>query len=470
VCKKPLFVGESEEIDSRKATGLTRINIERGVFDAFVRGVRSGDILQASMTFIDNVESVSEDVPVRDREWFRAHPCPPPNITDPSPAYALPDWQFALLDDGPSANFKINLKKVIESAVVSLNLQKSMPDTVLTKASRKAAFHDVAWNPYVIYASNMQDAEQFPLEGNEQYFAWLYLVRSKIGLNGDYGFKTQVTFVGEGPIPFLDGVKDLFNMGVKFGESGQLFDVIGGAVSKVWDAVSGIMSLITDVFKGFMDRIKSFLISSMLRFFDLDKVAYVTKNIFNAVVYKATIVYSILFFIGSNVISYHVTKFLIEQVQTRFVGEAELSPAALVSTLAAAVFGLSTDQEDKVLKRARYICALMAGGTVLANLGACAFTLFPSVIQDSIAWKFGTEEYRLKYLAGNWRAASNAILQFSTVPRVVASQYFYDQIQERLREGNELLDQLNSVKYSGLRSCPRYLFEIAENSHSIESV
>jgi hypothetical protein len=83
-------------------------------------------------------------------------------------------------------------------------------------------------------------------------------------------------------------------------------------------------------------------------------------------------------------------------VQEVFQAEADIHPATLVATLTAGIFGLSKGDEGKILSRARYLCTLMAGGTVVANLGACCFSLLPDVLKDALEFKFGTTESRVR--------------------------------------------------------------------------
>jgi hypothetical protein len=453
-CEKPRFVGEANSfVEVENEEKSDDVVIARSIFDRFVTRTRHGEVLQASLELIDHVESIEDDVPLRDRDWFKAHPCPPPNICDPSPAFDLPDWKFSNKNGQFSLNFASNIKKVIESAVVALNLQQSMPEVILTKTAKKAVFRDVSWNPYVIYATTMADAEQFPYEGNEQYFAWLYLVRLRVGLNGDYGYKERLNgFVGEGSSGSSLNISAMMNSTLEGIKNCKVVEIVSMGLKKVWDAVIGIIGFLTDSYHSFLEKVRSYLVTAILKLFDVEAIKQGSSEIFNTAVLKTTILYVILFFIGANVLSYSLISYFAKRSSSVFVGEADISPAALVVTLAAGVFGLTKGQEDKVAKRARYLVTLMAGGTVLANLGACAFSLLPSVIQDSLAWKFGSKEYRLKYQVNNWRSSANALLQFSTVPRVVASPYFAQQIQECLKQGSEILDETIGPKFTALRS------------------
>jgi hypothetical protein len=454
VFSRPLFQAEADDFEVVQKETEDDISVPRSVYDQFVTGIRTGNLLRAAMDFTDAVEGHLDDIPIREREWFRAHCCAPPPICDPSPAFDLPDWGYAHTKLGkPTSNFQLNLKRVVEGSVTALNLQENLPDILMTNRAKKLVFKDVTWNPYVIFATTMKDSDQFDFSGSEQYFVWLYKLRSKIGLNGDYGYKGNLNdFQGEGGTLSSEPLGKLFDMSMYETSSCDVVKLVKEAVGSVWKSIASIMSLLTDAYESFLDKIRDLLVRAIRSIFSFENLKEVFCAAFSTTVIKVTIVYALLFFVGANVISYGVTRLLFNHCNSSFIAEGEVGPVTLVSTLAAALFGLSTKQEGQILSKARYVAGLMAGGTVVANLGACAFSLFPSVIQDAISWRFGSEEYRLKYLSGNWRAASNALLQFSTVPRVVGSAYYMEQVEELLKQGSELLDKLGAVKFNGLRS------------------
>ena len=176
---------------------------------------------------------------------------------------------------------------------------------------------------------------------------------------------------------------------------------------------------------------------------------------FKDAIAKSTVVLCLVFFMGCGVISYAIARLLVAkklvESESRFVGEADLNPVSFVTMLVSSIWGLTTGQEEKVLKRARYVAGLMAGGTVVANVGAFAFSLLPTALQEAIQWKFGSADFRMKYRVNNWKATASALLQFSTVPRVINSEYFKEHVRESLKEGSVLVDDLSAPKFTALR-------------------
>jgi len=136
----PRFMGEADD-NSRPEDDFC---IPRRVYDHFIADTRRGSLLTAVADFIEACDKVDTDVKVHDREWFRTHSCAPPPVMDPSPAFDLPDWDFAHKNGKPTPNFCTNLRQVVEGSVMALNLQENMPDVLLTVKAKKKIFKEVA--------------------------------------------------------------------------------------------------------------------------------------------------------------------------------------------------------------------------------------------------------------------------------------------------------------------------------------
>jgi hypothetical protein len=480
ISENSVFVAESEppryedveSIGSAESESDGFISISQSSYKEFEALVKKGDYFNACKHLIDVVEGEVADVPIRDSAWFRLNKTPPPQVQSPCPAYDLVDWKFSKTSTGfPSPNFSANSARVIEAACATLNLLGNIDPRILTNRERKQAFRDVTWNPYVIYASRMSDHDQAPFVGNENYFRMLYLVRSRISLFGDYGYKSQVeSFVGEGAS--TSNISELMSRVREKAEMVSdlnLSDIIEKVVDLVWGAVAGILELITNTYRGVLKRLREFLKNFIIEAFDLRTLLTVVQSEeFKQMMFAFFAWTMFIFFTGCFVISYQTTSALVmrmRNVQEVFQAEADIHPATLVATLTAGIFGLSKGDEGKILSRARYLCTLMAGGTVVANLGACCFSLLPDVLKDALEFKFGTTESRVKREMNQWRATANALIHLSTVPRVVSSEVYISQVKDVMSRGSLLLNQMTGNAFNSLRSACLAVFIRLQKIH-----
>lgn len=434
--------------------------------------VQQGDYFNACKRLIDAVEGECDDVPVRDAFWFLNNKVAPPQVQNPSPAYQLVDWKFARGPNGmPSPNFWKNCTRVVEAACATLNLMGNVESFAMTNRERKQAYRDVTWNPYVIYTTQMKDAEMAPFQGNEEFFRMLYLIRNRISLFGDYGYKTLLEgFVGQGAAG--SNLSEVFER-VKASASQlkelSLSEVLERALNAVWGAISGILELITNSYRSVLKKIRTFLKNYLIETFELGSLLnFVQSDEFKQIMFMFFAWTMLIFFTGCFVISYNTAAALIcrmREAHAAFRGEAEIHPSALVATLAAGIFGLSTKDEGNISRRARYLCTLMAGGTVVANLGACCFSLLPEVLKDALEYKWGSKESRLKREVNQWRASANALIHLSKVPRVVSSDVYIAQVKETMSAGSSLLNKMVGNTYNSLRSACLAVFIRLQKIH-----
>jgi len=475
-----VFVAESEPcrfvdsdfVDAVEPGSSEVVSIPLPLYHEFTELVQAGDYFNACRHLSDAVESSAEDIPIRDSHWYLLNKVPPPQVQTSSPAYEMADWKFADNGSGaPSPNFWINCTRVIEAACATLNLLGNIDTRMMTNRERKQAYRDVTWNPYVIYATNMKDFEQAPFLGNENYFRMLYLVRNRISLFGDYGYKSKVEgFVGEGAAS--SNVSELFSrIQEKVGSISKLSlsEIIEKAVNVVWSAISGILELITNAYKSFLTKVRSFLKNFIIETFDLGRLLqFVQSDEFKQIMFLWFVWTMFIFFVGCTVISYNTAFAVVSRlrsVKESFYGQADVHPATFVATLAAGVFGLTSKDEMKIASRARYLCTLVAGGTVAANLGACCFSLLPEVLRDSLEYKFGTAESRTKREANQWRATANALIHLSTVPRVVSSEVYIGKVKEAMAAGSLLLNRMTGNAFNSLRSASLATFIRLQKIH-----
>ncbi|APG78518.1 hypothetical protein [Wenzhou picorna-like virus 25] len=426
------------------------------LFHDFQQAVSTGDYFRACHMILDWHDSESEGVPLRERQWFLDHRCAPPYGDTPSPAYDLVDWANRFDEDGVlNANFTVNMKRVVESAWTTLRLIDNKTLNCFTKAEKKAAFRDVSWNPYVIYSTRMADNEICRFEQEPEFFKKLYDIRLRLGLNGDYGFRSKLDgFVAQGgatsSVP--DFVKNFTEEAKKAG--GDIASVARKAIDYVWDGIVRLMAFCTDAFNRFSTAVRRFLVNKLVDLMLGTTIEWAPEYqaSLSSVVYLVFSLAVLFFSIGASIISSRTIQFLMNSVQkSEFVAQAEMHPAQVVTVLVGGLLSLGKGEKTRLGEKARYICTLMAGGTVLTNLGMACFTLLPTVLQDALTAKFGTEETAVKRDFAGWRAAASALIQFSTVPKVVSSPYYISRIDEMLHKGSELMDRTSSPKFVPIR-------------------
>jgi hypothetical protein len=211
--------------------------------------------------------------------------------------------------------------------------------------------------------------------------------------------------------------------------------------------------------------LKNFIIET----FDLGELLkFAQSDDFKQIMFVWFVWTMFIFFVGCFVISYNTAFAVVSKLRSAsevFYGQGDVHPSVFVATLAAGVFGLSLKDEEQVAKKARYLCTLLAGGTVAANLGACCFSLLPTVLRDSLEFKFGTSESRLKREANQWRATANALIHLSTVPRVVSSEVYIGKVKEAMAAGSLLLNKMNGNAFNSIRSASLSTFIRLQKIH-----
>lgn len=463
---------DDEDMVEKDMSMPESVEISVSSYEKFKDLMRLGDYFNACHHLCISVEKEAKDIPIRDSQWFLQNKVPPPSVVSPSPAYDLPDWSFSNTSTGlPSPNFWTNCQRVVESACATLNLLGNVDNKFLTQRERKQAFRDVAWNPYVIYVTNMKDSDQAAFEHNENYFRMLYLVRQRVALFGDYGYKSQVEgFIGEGAS--TSNLAEVFErVKAKASELKDitLSDVIDKAVDSIWGAISGILELITNAYRGFLVKVRSFLKNFIIDTFDLRRLLeFCQSPEFKQIIFMMFCWFMLIFFVGCYVISYntaYAVAYRMRHVRDVFVGEADIHPATFVTTLVAGIFGLTTKDENRIMVKARYLCTLVAGGTVAANLGACCFSLLPEVLKDALEYKFGTKESQLRREINQWRASANALIHLSTVPRVVSSEVYISKVKEMMSSGSALLNKTTGNALNSLRSACLMVFVKLQKIH-----
>jgi hypothetical protein len=327
----------------------------------------------------------------------------------------------------------------------------------LLKVDKKKVFHDITWNPYVIYATNMKDAEMFEFSGHEQFYTQLYQVRARIGLNGDYGYRVLIKgFVAEGlNQSTLDNIIESFNgLKTKIQES-SIGSIVELAINKIWSLVSGVVSFVTGTYEDFFKNLKKTICRFILKIFELDEwVDFISSYEFKEKVYLSVSIMGLLFLVGSYIFTYAVATHIINKlIRTRqcFVAESEMSPVAFLTTSLGGLYCLNTTDTKALRDKAQFMITLLAGGTILANMGACAFSMLPTLLQDAIVYKFGTEEQRIRRQVREWKAQASALIHFSTVSKVVGTDYYIELVSQSMKLGSEIQEKMTDSKFASLR-------------------
>lgn len=434
------------------------IRVPKDAFETFLRSF-SLSPYRAGVQLIKVVMADLPDVPLRDLEWFKANQCVPPNVDPDCKAYKLDDWNYAHVagTNKPSPNFAATMKKVVQSSFMVLRADQNAPPEFRSRLAKKLAYQDVTYNPYFIYATNMNDEEQFEADEESEYFSQLYWLRKRIGLNGDYGFRSNVEFVAEGARPSRpdesDPLADVDLDELPVGTSVR--EWISNSLTRIWNAITSMFGYVTSSYTSVLDKVKDLLSRSLVKLIDYgERFKELATASFKMIVSHISVIMGVLFLAGAGILSWVIARMVLKRYQrpNAYVAEAEVSPIAVLSATTAGLFGLSTNQESKTLAKMRYIAGLMAGGTVVANVGAFAFSLMPIVLQDALCWKFGSTDYKHKYEVNTWKSRANALLQYSMSPRVVSSPFYHSQIEIALRDGQEILDSLTGLRDAGLRS------------------
>lgn len=438
------------------------VSFPYSVYARFVDLAKRSHHMEACLLLIDHVESVGvEDVPLRDAVWSRLNRCSLTSEGEQSTAYGLEDWKYCRYTAfDPSPGFMSNIKAFVGSAAQCVLIQERMGELASKLGVDKDVVRqDVSSNPYVIYAVENGDEHFGPFSGNEEFFKNVYVLRQYLGLplNGKYQ-EFLHGFVGEGGAYSSPDVATFVDEERVMAPNRSFADIVQSMVDRFWSMLQGLTSLVSRAYDGFLESLRKFLTRSLVKLFRLDELAgYVTSNDFRDKFAIAIAIMILFFCVGSYILGrafgFGIVSALSKINESRkFVAEAEISPASLLTSALIALYGLKNSDADSLRKKAMYMMSLVAGGTLVANAGACCFTLMPQLFQDAVLYKFGSEEQRLKREVDEWRSVSNALIQFSKIAKVVISDYYLERVQEAMKAGSDLQSKLFPHRYTAMRN------------------
>ena len=211
----PALSGVTEEVESDEVLRVKMahcskdISLDTDEVIEFIDLCELGETQKACELISSSVlRSLDEDekcdIPLRGRDWCREHMCVDNHHGRDCSVYKLDDWKFAHARNGKvSHNFLANGKKFIEGAIIALNITRGLNGymgNILPpqfKRDMKKVMREVKGNPYVIYMTNMRDDQISDYKGEEKFFNCLYALRVRLGLNGDYGYRSLDSYKSE---------------------------------------------------------------------------------------------------------------------------------------------------------------------------------------------------------------------------------------------------------------------------------
>lgn len=432
---------------------------------------------------IVNKKVVLEDIPLRNAKWAKKNKCQSLHHDGKCGVYHLVDWKVGNQGNKLSKGFLTNMKNFVKSGDLALNMRENASKhgfQIITKRDMKKIMSDVSGNPYIIYATRISDPIIGEYEGNEGFFARLYRVRVRLGLNGDYGYKNIVDMKAESDDEeetsggFAKGIKWIFENikgGFKNTVNG-ISQLVKSVMNKFFGLIEGMISLISGSFAKIIKKIKSMIIriilklvvpEHILKYIDQNKLKVANYVIIAVIMMGAMAVYmasmitmNVLIFIFKAVLK--VKEFIRrlngnedEEKPIDMQAEGELDIMSIISSLLIAGFGLSMMDAETLRKRVVQMMSLMSGGTVMASAVAVLFCLLPSVLKTALVYKFGTEKMRVKYEIDDWRNMANSILALSRTQTVIGTEYYAEKVDEVMKSGSQMLKKLRGQEFNDVR-------------------
>jgi len=447
---------------SATSIDVPEVTIPGRVYNRFERLAASGSYRDACLAVIDAVNNghTESDIPSRDEVWARLHRTEPSTQAVPSLAYALEDWKHSGGDQAhPSPGFMRNLKAFLASAAMCARMAtRECEITRMFPVDKDKVKRDILTNPYVIYAIEHGDERWGPFEGNEVLYVDIYSVQRFVGpvRHGAYEHKLS-SFIAEGGYQSADAFEEAAEEINRDAPNWGFKELAQRVVDRFWKVISSLTGLVSSAYGSFLDSVRRMLIKSIMRIFGIHDLP--SNMMTDTIKRKMALVFSvslIFFLMGAyilgNAFGRGIVRALSGMSSLKFEAQAEISPAALVVSTIVAIFGLATKDADALRKRSMYLMSLIAGGTLVANIGACCFSLMPTLVQDALSFKFGTEEYRLKRDVDMWRSTANALIQFSKISKVVVSDYYMERVTETMKAGSDLQSRLYGAKHAGMRT------------------
>lgn len=393
------------------------------------------------------------DIPLTTRAAHAESRC---NGTDSLVLLQHDHWIYGYRRGDMTNNFVTNIQHFVDdvSKVVALSYKMNIKD-------RAKIAIDIGGLMYTTYTKWLTTEDvQDPRFTN---LANILAVRQYLGVHEELEFIAENDAVDNFTAYISKCVRGLIGV--------QVTDITKAAQEifhKVYDSFISMVSYISDLASTFFARVRD------------QCIGYVVKNVLTDLVSMAAfvevrevIVKCILFVSLSLVgtLGIFATSVIYKMMQpiasvngSVFTAEAEggVSAIALIMSLLIGSVGLATGDAERVKRTCLMLTALMAGGTVLANVFSTLFVLLPVALRTAFIHKFGSEQQKSDLLIENWRIRAEGILASSKISSVVGTPYYYGQIKTVLAEGQKLISKTHSsTQKTYFFACFTKIFQIA---------
>lgn len=250
-----------------------------------------------------------------------------------------------------------------------------------------------------------------------------------------------------------------------------------GLVQMIWDLMKGCGRVLTDVVTcvkdklilwvnslfGFISAKLANAVESVVRYMlgyvvDMFGPLKALKELDERQTFVCLVTFVLIFVIFIDVlgvITYVLTTKLIKSLCVSRNAKMEahgLQPEALggIISLFGITLGMTKYEMKTVSDKCRQLTSIMAAGFGGSVLLASLFMCLPTVIQNSLAMKFGSAEAKERVLIDMWLTRAQSLVQLSAIPKILVTDQFYQWVRDSLREANGLRKTIKSPVLTNL--------------------